>query len=309
MITVRQALKKAVEILKSSETQTPVLDAGVILCNVINKDMLFIHTSQNALLEQSQETEYFRQIYKRRQGMPVQYITGKQEFMSLEFCVAPGVLIPRPDTETLVQYLIDYVNDDCIKHDKQPAVLEIGTGSGCIAVSIAYYLKKVKVYASDISGEAIKIARINAERHGVPDRITFIKSDVMEGITQYFGNKAALIDIIVSNPPYIASEEVENLPACVRDYEPHSALSGGRDGLCFYKKIIEEAPLVLNNGGLVAVEVGKGQSQDVAQIMKESGNYRNIIFKKDLSGIERVVAARINHSKDASAPHSEDSLL
>ncbi len=219
-----------------------------------------------------------RQVFKRRaDGVPVQYLTGVEGFMGLDFHVAPGVLIPRQDTETLVEKIIERV-----KGRTNLRILDIGTGSGAIAISLAYYLKTAQVEAVDISETAIAIARSNAQKHGVARRVTCLNGDLFKGIV-------AVYDVIVSNPPYIPTEEIASLQVEVAHYEPRLALDGGRDGYAFYRKIIDEAPTRLKKEGILAFETGHDQAQTVAGFMEESGCYRNMCIYRDLTGIERVV--------------------
>lgn len=296
-LTIRQALAKAVEILNSSESDTPVLDAGVILSSVINKDMIYIYTSGEITLTSSQVKEYFDRIDNRRKGMPVQHITGKQEFMALEFIVDPSVLIPRADTEILVEYVIQYVNFNKLNEKDSITIVDICTGSGCIAVSLAHYLKNAVVYGIDISSDALKIARINAQNIGVSERVHLLEMDILRGFQNCEGIRIPQADIIVSNPPYIPSAHIQKLSASVRSYEPHKALDGGNDGLDFYRKIISEAPQYLKGRGLIAMEIGAEQSRAIAELIESSQKYKNICFHKDLAGIDRVVAAELIHSK------------
>ena len=206
-------------------------------------------------------------------GEPLQYVVGMTEFMSLKFHVEEGVLIPRPDTETLVEKAIEVIGDKAL------SVLDIGTGSGCVSISIANYCKNANVYSLDISDKAISIAKDNAIRNNV--KINFIECNILEQVPK------GSYDLIVSNPPYIPSEVIEGLDSNVKDYEPRLALDGGYDGLDFYKRITDIAPSILNKEGALVYEVGHDQAQDVKKLMEK--DFKNISIIKDLCGINRVV--------------------
>lgn len=209
-------------------------------------------------------------------GEPIQYIVGSEEFMSLNFKVTPDVLIPRPETELLVEMLIER-----FQNSAAPMFLEIGTGSGCIAVSLAKYLPAARITALDISPEALKIAAENAAANGVSNQIEFIERDIKSG----FGN-LPLYDCVVSNPPYISSGVISSLDKNVRDFEPPSALDGGADGLDFYRLITASAPL--NPGGVLAYEIGFDQGGQVRGLLR-ANNFKNVRVLPDLEGRDRIV--------------------
>jgi len=201
--------------------------------------------------------------------------------MSLEIEVNPSVLIPRPETEKLVEVTID-----AGKNIENPVIADLGTGSGAIAVSLAKYLPKAKIYATDSSKEAIEVAKINAEKHGVQDQCTFFVGNLLEPLNDIKGK----LGIIVSNPPYIPSEEINSLQQEIKNYEPRYALDGGKDGLNFLKKIIQEAhPFFSSAGAYLILEVGKGQAQAIVQIIELDQKYKDIKVIKDYSGIDRVI--------------------
>lgn len=286
------ALKKAISILNSSykinklKKLSPAIDAGVILCFVLNctKELIFTHNERE--LSPEEEKTYFKLIALRREGVPVHYIIGEKEFMSLIFKVNSNVLIPRPETETLVENVIDYLKVNSTGAENVTLnILDIGTGSGCIAVSLAYYIDNCIVTATDISLEALDIAYLNACLNGVAGKINFIKSDLFEVL----GN--CKFDVIVSNPPYISSYELKDLQIEIKSYEPIIALNGGPTGLDYYRKIIEKASMFLNKNGLLAFEIGWKQAPLVITFMEEY--FSNIKIIKDLAGIERVVMGRL----------------
>lgn len=281
-MTLKDALMMGMDKLKSAGLEAPAVEAGVLLCQAAHRDKTFLYTHGETILSHEELCSYNEMINRRLQGVPLQYITGHQEFMALDFKVNPHVLIPRQDTEVLVETLMKHIG----KHSAgNIGILDIGTGSGCIAVSLAYYIKNCLVTAVDISDGALALAQQNAAALGVGSRIDFLKGNLFEGLE---GKK---FDVIASNPPYIPSFEIDGLQTEVKDHEPLAALDGGTDGLDFYRRIIEKAPLYLKEEGLLAFEVGFGQSQAVSSLMKKS--FKDIGIVRDLAQIERVVTGRL----------------
>jgi release factor glutamine methyltransferase len=260
-------------------SETAALDTELLVCHVLGI------TKLNILMEpdrpvKAEDAEMLRALFKRRaEGFPVQYLIGTEGFMGLEFNVTPSVLIPRPDTELLVEKIIELADNR-----KGMRILDIGTGSGAIAVSLAYYLKSSQVETVDISEDATEVARGNAEKNGVAGRVKFLSGDVFGPVAE--GTK---YDVIVSNPPYIPSEDIDGLQIEVAVHEPRLALDGGLDGYDFYRRIIDEAPAYLNEEGILAFETGHDQARTIADLMEKSGNYEKLSIHKDLAGIERVV--------------------
>jgi release factor glutamine methyltransferase len=288
-MTVREALRKGIDLLKAAGKEEAAADAGVLLCFLLGRNKAFMYAHSQDELPDGLNEQFFHMIEKRAAGMPVQYITGHQEFMSLDFEVNPSVLIPRHDTEILVETVIGYIR----QHDITGArILDIGTGSGCIAVSLAHYMHDCQVTAVDISRQALETASVNAGNNNTGDRIEFVYSDLFSGLQSR--KTGSGFDVIVSNPPYIAAGDIGGLQAEVGRYEPLAALNGGSDGLDFYRSIIKEAPPWLKHGGLLAVEVGFGQAASVSDLMKE--DYYDIRIIKDLSQIDRVVAGRVRYA-------------
>lgn len=211
-------------------------------------------------------------------GMPIQYITNKQEFMGLSFYVDENVLIPQPDTEILVEEVLNKIN-------KQDKILDLCTGSGAIGISLAKNTENVKIYMSDISEKALEIAQRNINKNKVEEKCELVTSDMFENIYSKY-------DIIISNPPYIESEEIKILPKEVRN-EPIIALDGGFDGLDFYRIIANEAYKYLKEDGILALEIGYNQKEKVIDLLNKTGKYKDIYCKKDLGGNDRVVIATI----------------
>lgn len=278
-MTIREIIIKYSQELEII-SDTPRLDVELLLEKALGGvDRLYIHLNINKELTKEQEYIFEDLIKDRLNGRPIAYIVGNREFMGLDFYVQEGVLIPRPDTEPLVEEIIELC-----KNKDDVRILDIGTGSGAITVSLAKYIEKSKLMSFDISEIALEIGKKNAINNGVDSKIEFIKSDLFTAIE----NKGTEFDVIVSNPPYIRKKDIETLHTQVKDYEPYNALEGGEDGLDFYRNITEQSKLYLSKGGILAYEVGHDQAEDVKHIMKHHG-YTKIYTKKDLQGIDRVV--------------------
>jgi len=254
------------------------IDAKLLLKYVLQKDSLYLFMNKNEILDETLIHQYELLLGRRHSGEPLQYIIGHQSFMGLDFKVAPGVLIPRSDTENLVLKVIEKIKEFNYKE-----VLDIGTGSGAIHISLCHYLENVTCTTVDISETAIAIAKENAENLGVRDRVKYVKSDIFENINTRF-------DVIVSNPPYIPTKVIDDLQEEL-SHEPKIALDGGEDGYDFYRRIINESPEYFNDTGILAFEVGHDQSQVIKSLLESSG-FIDVEIHCDLSGIERVVLAR-----------------
>lgn len=238
---------------------------------IANNDMEF---------SKDQTDNYINSIKKISTGIPIQYITNNQEFMNLNFYVDENVLIPQPDTEILVEEVINEYKE------KKCEILDLCTGSGAIAISLAKYINESNIVASDISMKALQIAKLNAEKNLVRKKIEFIESDMFNKI--YKDD----FDIIVSNPPYIKTKVIEELDKQVKN-EPYIALDGGADGLKFYKIIIENAYKYIKNEGKVFLEIGYDQKNELINLFKENNHYENIYSKKDLGGNDRIIVATV----------------
>jgi release factor glutamine methyltransferase len=260
----------------ASTTQYPRRDAELILAYVLGCDQTALLTHPERPLS-TKEAEQFEALLERRQASePVQYLTGTQEFFGLLFEVSPDVLIPRPETEHLVEAVLERFN-----RDANPRIVDVGTGSGAIAVAIAHALPQSQVMAVDLYPKALEVARRNAERHGVIDRVTLLQSDLLAAA----GSKE--FDVVVSNPPYIADGEV--LEVQVANYEPRSALYAGPTGLEVYQRLIPQARTVLKPQGWLIMEIGYGQRPALEALL---GGWSEVSFVPDLQGIARVALAR-----------------
>lgn len=278
-MTIREVFNTYMEEL-SHISDTPKLDIEILLSKALGDvDRLYIHLNLHKELTKEQLDSFNKMIQDRLKGRPIAYIVNNREFMGLDFYVEEGVLIPRPDTEPLVEEVIELV-----KGKENLKIVDIGTGSGAITVSLAKYIKDCQVYSLDISDKALSIGLKNAISNEVEDKINFIKSNIFSGIE----DKGLELDVIVSNPPYIRRADINTLHTQVKDYEPYIALEGGEDGLNFYRDITRESVKYLKDKGILAFEVGHDQAEDVSEILKHNG-YTNIYTKKDLQGIDRVV--------------------
>lgn len=278
-MTIRDIIIKYSDELKEI-SDTPRLDIELLLQKALGDvDRLYIHMNINKKLTTEEEESFLVLMKDRLEGRPIAYIVGNREFMGLDFFVKEGVLIPRPDTEPLVEEVIELC-----KEKEKVNILDIGTGSGAITVSLAKYIEKSRLTSFDISDIALEVGKKNAISNEVNQKIDFIKSDLFTAIR----GKNIKFDIIVSNPPYIPKADINTLHTQVKDYEPYTALEGGEDGLDFYRDITEQSKEHISKNGVLAYEVGHDQAQDVAEIMKNNG-YTKIYTKKDIQGIDRVV--------------------
>lgn len=283
VVSIRDALRDAVGRIEKIGAQTPLLDAEVLLCHVLSVDRLYLVINGEKPLTEEEFINYQKNVEKRLVGVPVQYIVGKQEFMGMDFHVKEGVLIPRGDTEILVETVLEWIEIN--KKDEDVVIADIGTGSGVIAISLAKLVKNSKVYAVDISPRALEVAEKNAKHHGL--NLCFLEGNLLKPLED-LGVK---LDILVSNPPYIPKKDITSLQVEVACYEPSLALDGGEDGLDFYRRLVDGAWSPLKPGGLLAFEIGHDQAHAVERLIEENGHYANIKRIKDLAGIERVIAA------------------
>ncbi len=289
--TIRNSLQSAIAILKESEIEFPEINADTLLAYVLSCDRTILYTNPDTIINESDICKYRELINKRANHVPLQYITRRVEFMSLDFIVDERVLIPRPETEILVETVLK-ITDKKQYHDRIITILDIGTGSGNIAVSLAKNLSNVKIYASDISREALTIANENVQRHDVTDKIHLLHGNVFDAFN---GNvEKGHVDFIVSNPPYVTETESKNLEPEVRDHEPLLALVAGEDGLCFYKRIIKDAADWLTPNGYLVIEIGETQANDINKLLQNKLHFAELEIIKDLQGKERIIAAKTN---------------
>lgn len=280
-MTIKQALIKGVTVLKLENIATPKLKARLLLQYILKKPRQYLIVYDNQKLTDKEEQEYLKYIEVLTQGEPIEHITHQKEFMKLNFYVDENVLIPRQDTEVLVEEVMKIA-----KKVRAKKILDLCTGSGAIAVSLAKYLEKVELTALDISGKALDIAIANAKNNHVQDKITFVESNLFQDLGQ------EKYDIIVSNPPYIRREEIKTLDREVRK-EPRLALDGGEDGLDFYRNIIDKGYEYLKYGGYICLEIGYDQKEEVMQMIKDKKQYIGTYCKKDLYDNDRVIVTKV----------------
>ena len=287
-MNIREAIKTGMNMLKEKNIEDATLKSKMIMENVLGQNRQYIIANDLNQLDYEQEKEYFFEIEKLLENNPIEYITNKKEFMNLELYVNQDVLIPRQDTEILVEEVINILQN--IKAENIQ-ILDMCTGSGAIAIALAKNVEKYVVDAVDISSGALEVVKKNIVKNKVEGRVNIINSDLFSKIS----NKK--YDLIVSNPPYIESNVIEKLDKQVQK-EPILALDGGEDGLDFYKKIINEAPSHLKSDGYLCFEIGYNQKNEVQNLLSSSGKYQNIYCKKDLCGNDRVVIAKKSERKE-----------
>ncbi len=281
---MKEFLNWSIGRLNQAGIDFPRMEAEAFLAGALKLCREEIYRRPERVLTESEKTILYNFVGRRVLREPVAYIIERKEFWSLDFKITPDVLIPRPETETLVETLLLISRKN---PDKLPLrLLEIGTGSGAIAVVAAQEIPDCQVTATDYFLEALAVAKLNAENHRVQDKINFIKSDMFSGLP------IVLYDYIVSNPPYIQTSRLNDLMTDVIEFEPRSALDGGSDGLSFYKRIIPEALSYLKKGGAVILEIGETQAKAVTSLFYQEGQYEEIKVIRDYSGYDRVVSAR-----------------
>ena len=278
---IKEAMRKGMIKLKTNDVKEPSLKARLLMQYILNRPREYILVHDDKQLTLRQNVDYFKLIKKLIEGVPLQHITHQQEFMKLMFYVDENVLIPRPDTEVLVEEVIKLA-----KSMNAKKILDLCTGSGAIAVSLAKYIEGSQITATDISRKALSIAKLNATNNNVEDRITFISSDLFQNISE------EKYDIIVSNPPYIKRKVIKTLDEEVKR-EPIIALDGGNDGLDFYKKIIGNAYQYLKYKGYLCLEIGYDQKDEVIDLINKEEKYIDTYSKKDLFDNDRIVITKL----------------
>jgi release factor glutamine methyltransferase len=302
---IRAALKEAMARLRAAKVPSYTLAAELLLIHTLGRDRAWLYTHPEEPLDPPAVEKFFALIARRADGEPTQHLTGKQEFWGLEFEVTPAVLIPRPETEHLVEVALERLGPRGIKirlDTGAPSpplrIADMGTGSGCLAVALAHELPHADVVATDISAAALEVASRNAARLHVAERVHFVQTDMLGALVsnsssqdQEGDHEARLFDVIVSNPPYVAIEDAATLAREVREHEPHAALFGGRTGTEMYGKLIEQAGALLRHRGILVLELGYNSADAVLKIIRETPGWVNISVTNDLAGIPRVLAA------------------
>ena len=281
--TILKLLHWTTDYFSRNKVAEPRASAEVLLAHLLSQDRLFLYLNYDRPMG-AEELAAFRTLVKRRlSGEPNQYITGIQEFWSLPFRVSPDVLIPRPETEVLLETVLEFLGSS--PHEIR--VLDLGTGSGAIAVSLARELAVISIVATDSSMAALKLAQENAVSNQVDSKIDFLCADMFGA----FAPGAAKFTVVATNPPYLSQAEFSELSPEIRDYEPRYALDGGPDGLAAIRRIIQEAPTVLSQTGALIMEIGAGQAESVSTLVKDNRHYESYLIIRDYSGLDRVILA------------------
>ncbi len=293
---IREALKTGIGKLRDADVHAYTLAAELLLLHALGKERAWLYGHPEERLSATQEKQFLEMVARRAAGEPVQHLTGHQEFWGLEFEVTPDVLIPRPETEHLIEVILDRLALREVREGRPPTIdgsgliiADVGTGSGCIAIALAKELSQAHFYASDISSATLEVAKRNAAKHQMSDRITFAKNNLLEHATSD-DRQPVRFDAIVSNPPYIGRREAASLDREVRDHEPKAALYGGEEGYEIYGELIAQAAAHLVHGGLLVLELGYN-SLPAVQPLLESAEWTRLNVTNDLAGIPRVIAA------------------
>jgi release factor glutamine methyltransferase len=282
--TIAEALDHATRVLSEAGVVDARRDAGTLLMDVLQRDRAYLLVHDEVMIAKNEYEQYFNAVTRRAAGEPLQYITGRQQFYGLEFEVTRDVLIPRPETELLVESAIEFLKDS-----PSPLVCDVGTGTGCIPISILHERSDANAVALDVSPAALKVAERNARRHGVASRMTFVNSNCFDALRAKSDSR---FDLIVSNPPYVTERDFSGLQREVRLYEPGLALLGGLDGLDIVRRLLTESPEFLKPAGGLLFEIGYNQHESVRALVN-SEVWTFIDIHEDLQGIPRIVALRL----------------
>jgi release factor glutamine methyltransferase len=316
-LDVRTALKQGIHLLRQAHVPSDTLAAELLLLHVTRRDRTWLYAHPEEILDTQSIESYFSLLRRRAAGEPTQHLTGKQEFWGLEFEVTPDVLIPRPETEHLIEVALDRLAVRELRNGRDPKIpgrgltlVDIGTGSGCIAIALAKELPQAKIYATDISPAALIVAQRNATRLGFSNHITFLESNLLSAFSDsslyrspvaghqspssnqslVTNHQSPLFDLVISNPPYIGRKETNSLPSEVREHEPASALYGGEEGYELYGPLLLQAASHLKPGGLLVLELGHDSLPAVRPLL-ETSQWTNLHVTNDLAGIPRVLSA------------------
>jgi release factor glutamine methyltransferase len=284
MATIREALTEGARLLREASIGEDLRTASLLLEHILAWDRAKLIARYDEQLSPDTYDDYMTFIRRRTTGEPVQYMTGHQEFYGLDFVVTPDVLIPRPETEFLVEQVIEMA-----RGLDSPLIVDLGTGSGCIAVTVAVNVPRARIIATDISAEALAVARENTVRHRVVSRVEIIQGDRLAALEGRGFEDT--IDIIASNPPYVPAGGLESLQREVRDFEPMIALYGGADGLDFYRYLLTDSVKYLKRGGHLVFEIGYNQSEPISTLL-DPETWERVALLDDLQGIPRIIAVR-----------------
>jgi release factor glutamine methyltransferase len=287
---LRPAIDAAYELLVANDVPSPRLNAELLMMFVLGRERAHLYAHPERELSSEEQYRYDQVIRERAQGCPTQYITGHQEFWGLDLLVSPAVLIPRPETEHVVETVLELLKERAPDPAEKLRLVDVGTGSGCIALALASELPQAEMHASDISPEALEIAQVNAARFAMDSRIRFRKSDLLAGYPY------DIFDFVVSNPPYVGELEADKVQRQVREYEPRIAVFSGQQGLDVYRRLVPEAKTALKPGGWFVVEIGFSTEASVRELLT---GWDDVRTTPDLQGIPRVIAARKPVVRDA----------
>jgi release factor glutamine methyltransferase len=289
-IDVRTALKQGLAQLRHAHVPSFTLAAELLLLHVLGRDRTWLYAHPEEQISAAAAQRFFALLARRAAGEPTQHVTGKQEFWGLEFEVTPDVLIPRPETEHVIEVALDRLAVRALRAGRKQTltgeglqIADIGTGSGCIAIALAKDLPGATIYATDISSAALAVAQRNAKRHNLAEMVRFLEGNLLDGVS-------SLLDLVVSNPPYVGRREAETLAREVRDHEPEIALYGGEEGYELYADLIAQAAAHLKPGGILVLELGHNSLPAVHPLL-DAHAWTNVGVTNDLAGIPRVIAA------------------
>ena len=287
-VTVQQALQIGAGFLAQAGVESARLDAELLLGKVLGARREGLYLNYEMLLGTSQQALYQSLLQRRAQREPISYIIGEREFWSLDFLVTPDVLVPRPETEMLVEVALRLIETQSQMANLKWQILDLGTGSCAIAVSLAKELSDVEIWATDLSAAALEIAQANVVRYDVREKIQLLKGDLFEAVE----DRQGFFHMIVSNPPYVRRSDRRDLPPEVRDWEPKLALDGGPDGLDLYRRIIRDGHLYLADGGCLALEIGADMGEEVSRLFASVGCYSTPSLYQDYAGRDRVIVVK-----------------
>jgi release factor glutamine methyltransferase len=285
-VNVRTALRDAMAQMCSADVPSHALSAELLLMRVLDCDRAWLYAHPEAPLDAEAVRRYFELVARRSAGTPTQYLTGKQEFWGLEFEVTPAVLIPRPETEHIVEVALERLGRG--RANESLRIADVGTGSGCIAVALAHEFPRAEIFATDISAAALEVAARNAARHNMAERVHFLESNLLDA----FASERGTFDMIVSNPPYVSRNEEAQLQREVREHEPHAALFCGVTGTEIYGPLIGRAAALLRRRGLLVLEIGYEALTGVRPLFEASLAWHEIRVTNDLAGIPRVISGK-----------------
>jgi release factor glutamine methyltransferase len=296
--SLRDALRDAIARFESEHIPSPALAAELLLMHTLGRDRTWLYSHPEQQLDAAACQKYFSLIARRASGVPTQHLTGHQEFWGLDFEVTPDVLIPRPETEHVIEGTLQRLGaaagGAAAPRDAELRIADVGTGSGCIAVALAHELPNAQLVATDISAAALEVARRNAARNAVAARIDFVECNLLDALlheSRITNHESRLLHAIVSNPPYIARSDAATLAREVREHEPESALFGGEMGTEMYAPLIAQAAMLLKPGGILVLELGYNSAEHVSRLL-DAAEWSDVAITDDLAGIKRVASAR-----------------